>query len=35
MVRGVIDTADIIFFVSAIVLSLFLTQRAVESARWR
>lgn len=35
MVRGVIDTADIIFFLSAIVLSLFLTQRAVESARWR
>lgn len=35
MVRGVIDTADIVFFVSAIVLSLFLTQRAVESARWR
>lgn len=35
MVRGLIDTSDIIFFVSAIVLSLFLTQRAVESARWR
>jgi ABC-2 type transport system permease protein len=35
MVRGVIDTADVVFFVSAILLSLFLTQRAVESARWR
>src|SRR5579859_4979266 len=35
MVRGVIDTSDIVFFLSAILLSLFLTQRAVESARWR
>src|ERR1700730_13708155 len=35
MVRGVIDTADVVFFLSAILLSLFLTQRAVESARWR
>jgi gliding motility-associated transport system permease protein len=34
MVRGVIDTADIVFFLSAILLPLFLTQRAVESARW-
>jgi ABC-2 type transport system permease protein len=35
MVRGVIDTADIVFFVSVILLALFLTQRSVESARWR
>ncbi len=35
MVRGVVDTADIVFFLSAILVSLFLTQRAVESARWR
>jgi ABC-2 type transport system permease protein len=35
MVRGVIDTADIIFFLSVILLALFLTQRSVESARWR
>jgi len=35
MVRGVIDTSDIVFFLSAILLALFLTQRAVESARWR
>jgi ABC-2 type transport system permease protein len=35
MVRGVIDTADIVFFLSVILLALFLTQRSVESARWR
>jgi ABC-2 type transport system permease protein len=35
MVRGVIDTADVVFFLSVIVVALFLTQRAVESARWR
>jgi len=35
MTRGVIDTSDIVFFLSVIVLALFLTQRSVESARWR
>src|SRR5579884_3467751 len=35
MVRGVIDTSDIIFFLSVTVVALFLTQRSVESARWR
>ena len=35
MVRGVIDTSDIVFFLSTILVALFLTQRAVESARWR
>jgi ABC-2 type transport system permease protein len=35
MVRGVVDTADVAFFISAILLALFLTQRSVESARWR
>jgi ABC-2 type transport system permease protein len=35
MTRGVINTEDIVFFLSAIAVSLFLTQRAVESARWR
>src|SRR6266446_2740995 len=35
MVRGVIDTADVVFFLSVIVVALFLTQRSVESARWR
>lgn len=35
MVKGVIDTRDIVYFVSVIVLALFLTQRSVESVRWR
>ena len=35
MVRGVIDNSDIVFFLTALMLALFLTQRAVESARWR
>ncbi len=35
MVRGVIDTSDIVFFLSVTVVALFLTQRSVESARWR
>jgi gliding motility-associated transport system permease protein len=35
MIRGVIDTTDIVFFLSVIVLALFLAQRSVESARWR
>ena len=35
MVHGVIDTKDLIYFASLIVVALFLTQRAVESARWR
>jgi ABC-2 type transport system permease protein len=35
LVRGVIDTSDLVFFLSLILVSLFLTQRSVESARWR
>ena len=35
MVKGIIDTKDLVYFVSVIVLSLFLTQRSVESVRWR
>jgi ABC-2 type transport system permease protein len=35
MVRGVIDTSDLVFFLSVTILALFLTQRSVESARWR
>jgi ABC-2 type transport system permease protein len=35
MSKGVIDTTDIVFFLSVITLALFLTQRSVESARWR
>ena len=35
LVRGVIDTSDLVFFLSMILVALFLTQRSVESARWR
>ena len=33
--RGVIDTKDIVFYLSAIFLMLFLTSRSLESLRWR
>jgi ABC-2 type transport system permease protein len=35
MVNGLIDTQDLVYFASLILLSLFLTQRSVESLRWR
>src|SRR5579885_3458054 len=35
MIKGMIDTADLIYFLSVIFVALFLTQRAVESVRWR
>jgi len=35
MVKGVIDTRDLTYFASVIVFALFLTQRSVESLRWR
>lgn len=35
MVKGVIDTKDLVYFGSVIVAALFLTQRSVESVRWR
>lgn len=35
MVKGIIDTRDLVYFATVIVLALFLTQRAVESLRWR
>ncbi len=35
LVKGVIDTRDIVYFLSVIVLALFLTLRSVESMRWR
>jgi ABC-2 type transport system permease protein len=35
MVKGVIDTRDLMYFGSVIVLALFFTQRSVESLRWR
>jgi ABC-2 type transport system permease protein len=35
MVKGVLDTKDLAYFGSVILLALFLTQRSVESVRWR
>jgi ABC-2 type transport system permease protein len=33
--KGIIDTKDLIFYISAIFLGLFLTARSLESLRWR
>ncbi len=33
--RGVIDTKDVIYYLSMIILGLFLTTRSLESIRWR
>jgi ABC-2 type transport system permease protein len=33
--KGVIDTKDLVFYISAIFLGLFLTTRSLESLRWR
>ena len=35
LVKGIIDTRDLVYFGSVILLALFLTQRSVESLRWR
>jgi ABC-2 type transport system permease protein len=35
MWRGLINTKDIIFFLSVIIVTLFITSRIVESRRWR
>ena len=35
MVKGLIDTRGLVYFASLITLALFLTQRSVESLRWR
>lgn len=35
MSRGVIDTTDLVYFATLLVVSLFLTHRSVESVRWR
>lgn len=35
MVKGIIDTKDLAYFLSLIFLSLFLTHRSVEASRWR
>jgi ABC-2 type transport system permease protein len=33
--KGVIDTKDVVFYLSMIFFSLFLTSRSMESLRWR
>ena len=33
--KGIIDTKDLVYFATLIVVGLFLTQRSVESVRWR
>lgn len=35
LVKGIVNTRDLVYFGSVIVLALFLTQRSVESLRWR
>jgi ABC-2 type transport system permease protein len=35
LLKGLIDTKDLIYFATVLVVSLFLTQRSVESVRWR
>jgi len=35
MVKGVLDTRDLVYFASVSIVFLFLTHRAVESARWK
>jgi ABC-2 type transport system permease protein len=33
--KGVLDSKDVVFFATLIVLGLFLTARSMESLRWR
>ena len=35
LIRGVVDTKTLVYFASMIVGWMFLTQRSVESIRWR
>jgi ABC-2 type transport system permease protein len=35
LAKGVIDTKDIVFYLSFIGFGLFLTQQSLESQRWR
>lgn len=35
LLKGVIDTKDLVYFATLLVVTLFLTQRSVESVRWR
>jgi ABC-2 type transport system permease protein len=35
LTKGIIDTRDIVYFITLLVIGLFVTQRSVESVRWR
>jgi ABC-2 type transport system permease protein len=35
LVRGLIDTSDLVYFGSGLILMLFLTHQVVESVRWK
>jgi ABC-2 type transport system permease protein len=35
MVKGLIDTKNLVYFLTVIFLSLFLTHRCVEASRWK
>jgi len=35
LVRGLVETKDLAYFVAGIVFNLFLTHRVIESQRWR
>jgi len=35
LTKGVIDTKDLVYFATLLVVALFITQRSVESVRWR
>jgi ABC-2 type transport system permease protein len=35
LTKGIIDTKDLVYFATLLVIGLFLTQRSVESVRWR
>jgi gliding motility-associated transport system permease protein len=35
LTKGIIDTKDLVYFLTLLVVGLFLTQRSVESVRWR
>ncbi len=33
--KGVLDSKDVVFYISMIFFALFITSRSLESARWR
>jgi ABC-2 type transport system permease protein len=35
LVRGLIDTQDLVYFVTALILMLFLTHRVIDATRWK